>query len=87
MHKLIRLRHLDISHCYMKKMPSQMGELKSLQELSNYIVTKKSGIRIRELREHSHIGGILHVEELQNVVDGRDALEANLVGKQYLDDL
>ena len=87
MHKLIRLRHLDISHCYMKKMPSQMGELKSLQKLTNYRVGKKSGTRIGELRELSHIGEILHIEELQNVVDVRDALEANLVGKQHLDDL
>ena len=87
MHKLSRLRHLDISHCYKKKMSSQMGELKSLQELSNYIVGKKCGTRIGELRELCHIGGTLHIEELQNVVDGRDALEANLVGKRYLDDL
>ena len=87
MHKLIRLRHLDIRHCKVKKMSSQMGELKSLQKLTNYSVGKKSETRIGELRELSSIGGILHIEELQNVVDGRDALEANLVGKQYLDDL
>ncbi|KAL6328703.1 hypothetical protein AAG906_003389 [Vitis piasezkii] len=34
-----------------------------------------------------HIGGILSIEELQNVVDGGDASGANLVGKRYLDDL
>ena len=85
--KLIRLRHLDIRYCNLKEMPSQMGQLKSLQKLTNFRVGKKSGKKIGELRELSNIGGILHIEELQNVVDGRDALEANLVGKQYLNDL
>ena len=68
-------------------MPRQMCRLKSLHKLTNYKVGKKSGIRIGELRELSHIGGILHIEELQNVVNGREVLEANLASKQYLDDL
>ena len=87
MHKLIALRHLDIRDCNMIEMPSQMGQLKSLHKLTNYRVGKKSGTRIGELRELSHICGILHIEGLKNVVDGRDALEANLIGKQYLDGL
>ena len=85
MHKLIGLRNLDIRHCNVKEMPGQMGELKSLQKLTNYRVGKKSGTRIGELRELSQLGGVLHIEELQNVGDG--ALGANLAGKQYLDDL
>ncbi|KAL6329370.1 hypothetical protein AAG906_017679 [Vitis piasezkii] len=64
-----------------------MGQLKSLQKLSNYIVGKQSGTRVGELRELSHIGGSLIIQELQNVVDAKDASEANLVGKQYLDEL
>ncbi|RVW81032.1 putative disease resistance protein [Vitis vinifera] len=68
-------------------MPSQLCQLKSLQKLTNYRVGKKSGTRVGELRELSHIGGILRIKELQNVVDGRDASETNLVGKQYLNDL
>ncbi|KAL6328726.1 hypothetical protein AAG906_003412 [Vitis piasezkii] len=87
MSKLIRLRHLDIRHSEVKEVPSQLGQLKSLQKLTNYRVGKKSGTRVGELRELSHIGGILRIKELQNVVDGRDASEANLVGKQYLNDL
>ncbi|RVW30536.1 putative disease resistance RPP13-like protein 1 [Vitis vinifera] len=83
----VRLRHLDIRHSNVKGMPSQMGQLKSLQKLTNYRVGKKSGTRVGELRELSHICGILSIEELQNAVDGGDASEANLVGKRYLDDL
>ncbi|CBI23827.3 unnamed protein product, partial [Vitis vinifera] len=69
------------------QMPSHMGQLKSLQKLSNYIVGKQSGTRVGELRKLSHIGGSLVIQELQNVVDAKDASEANLVGKQNLDEL
>ncbi|KAJ9687397.1 hypothetical protein PVL29_016047 [Vitis rotundifolia] len=85
--KMISLRHLDIRHSKVKEMPSHMGQLKSLQKLSNYIVGKQSGTRVGELRELSHIGGSLVIQELQNVVDAKDASEANMVGKQYLDEL
>ncbi|XP_034701515.1 putative disease resistance RPP13-like protein 1 [Vitis riparia] len=85
--KMISLRHLDIRYSKVKEMPSHMGQLKSLQKLSNYIVGKQSGTRVGELRELSHIGGSLVIQELQNVVDAKDASEANLVGKQYLDEL
>ena len=85
--KMISLRHLDIRHSRVKEMPSQMGQLKSLQNLSNYKVGKQSGSGIGELRELSHIHGSLVIEGLQNVVDAKDASNANLVGKQYLDEL
>ncbi|KAL6329427.1 hypothetical protein AAG906_020860 [Vitis piasezkii] len=85
--KMISLRHLDIRHSKVKEMPSHMGQLKSLQKLSNYIVGKQSGTRVGELRKLSHIGGSLVIQELQNVVDAKDASEANLVGKKYLDEL
>ncbi|XP_034701530.1 putative disease resistance RPP13-like protein 1 [Vitis riparia] len=85
--KMISLRHLDIRHSKVKEMPSHMGQLKSLQKLSNYIVGKQSGTRVGELRELSHIGGSLVIQELQNVVDAKDASESNLVGKQNLDEL
>ena len=85
--KMISLRHLDIRHSKVKEIPSQMGLLKSLQKLSDYIVGKESGTRVGELRELSQIGGRLVIQGLQNVVDAKDALQANLVKKQYLDEL
>ena len=85
--KMISLRHLDIKGSKVKEMPSHMGQLKGLQKLSNYAVGKKSGTRIAELRDLSHIGGSLVIQKLQNVVDAKDALETNLVGKQYLNEL
>ena len=85
--KMISLRHLDIRHSKVKEIPSQMGVLKSLQKLSDYIVGKESGTRVGELRELSQIGGSLVIQGLQNVVDAKDALEANLVKKECLDEL
>ncbi|RVW24512.1 putative disease resistance RPP13-like protein 1 [Vitis vinifera] len=76
-----------LRHSKVKEMPSHMGQLKSLQKLSNYIVGKQSGTRVGELRELSHIGGSLVIQELQNVVDAKDASKANLVGWQNLDEL
>ena len=67
MHKLIGLRNLDIRHCNVKEMPGHM-------QLKNYRVGKKSGTRIGELRELLPTWWVLHIEELQNVADGRDAL-------------
>ena len=87
MSKMISLRHLDIRYSLVEEMPSQMSLLKGLQKLSDYIVGKQSGTRVAELKELSQIGGSLVIQELQNVVDAKDALEANLVGKQYLDEL
>ncbi|KAL6329445.1 hypothetical protein AAG906_020878 [Vitis piasezkii] len=90
---LKHLRYLDLTytpikrHSRVKEMPSQMGQLKSLQKLSNYVVGKQSGTRVGELRGLSHIGGSLVIQELQNVVDAKDALEANLAGMRYLDEL
>ena len=85
--KMISLRHLDIMHNKVKEIPSQMGLLKRLQKLSDYIVGKESGTRVGELRELSQICGSLVIQGLQNVVDAKDALEANLVKKEYLDEL
>ena len=85
--KLINLRHLTVHGSRVKEMPSHIGQLKSLQTLSTFIVGQRSGSRIGELGGLSQIGGKLHISELQNVVSGTDALEANLKGKKYLDEL
>lgn len=76
MRKLINLRHLDISYSGVREMPSHVGRLKNLRTLT-IIVGKKSGSRIGELKELSHIRGRLCISKLQNVTCGNDGLEAN----------
>lgn len=85
--KLINLRYLNICDSGVKEMPDHIGQLRNLQELSNFIVGQRSGCRIGELRGLSEIRGRLHISELQNVVCGMDALEANLKDKKYVDEL
>ncbi|XP_021812980.1 putative disease resistance RPP13-like protein 1 [Prunus avium] len=87
MRKLINLRHLDCSGTQIKEMPVQMGRLKSLRTLTTFCVGKSNGSTIGELRELSHLEGKLSILKLNNVVDGRDALQANLKNKKDLKEL
>ncbi|XP_021813003.1 putative disease resistance RPP13-like protein 1 [Prunus avium] len=87
MRKLINLRHLDCSGTQIKEMPVQMGRLKSLRTLTTFVVGKSTGSTIGELGELSNLGGKLSILKLNNVVDGRDALQANLKNKKDLKEL
>ena len=84
---LINLRHLDIRGTKLIEMPLLMGRLKSLQTLTSFILGKKGGSSIKELREFQQLKGSLSVLKLENVVDARDALEANLRDKLQLNEL
>ncbi|KAL7204596.1 hypothetical protein ACSBR2_017634 [Camellia fascicularis] len=82
--KLICLQCLDISGTNLREMPMQMSQLKSLQQLTAFVVGKCSGSGINELRPFHHLVGTLSISSLQNVKSGRDALEAKLEEKRYL---
>ncbi|XP_050281749.1 putative disease resistance protein At3g14460 [Quercus robur] len=84
---LINLRHLDIIGTNLKEMPLLMGRLKSLRTLTSFILGKNGGSDIKELREFQQLKGSLSVLKLENVVDARDALEANLRDKLQLNEL
>ncbi|XP_048318955.2 putative disease resistance protein At3g14460 [Ziziphus jujuba] len=85
MYHLINLRHLDITYCRnLKEMPRQIGDLKSLQTLSTFIVGEDNGAKIEELRGLSDLHGELHLQNLQNVASATDASEARLMDKNYL---
>ncbi|KAF3964289.1 hypothetical protein CMV_011405 [Castanea mollissima] len=84
---LINLRHLDIIETNLKEMPLLMGRLKSLQTLTSFILGKGGGSSIKELGEFQQLKGSLSVLKLENAVDARDALEANLRNKLHLNEL
>nr|XP_023919684.1 putative disease resistance RPP13-like protein 1 [Quercus suber] len=84
---LINLRHLDISGTNLIKMPLLMDKLKSLQTLSSFILGKKGSSCLKELGELRQLKGSLSILKLENVVDARDALEANLRDKLQLNEL
>ncbi|CAL9004572.1 unnamed protein product [Prunus brigantina] len=87
MGELINLHHLDVSGTKIAEMPMQMSTLKSLRTLSAFIVGKSTGSTIGELGELPHLGGKLSILQLRNVVDARDALQANLKDKKDLKEL
>ncbi|KAL7204073.1 hypothetical protein ACSBR2_017189 [Camellia fascicularis] len=83
---LIDLRHLDTTNAHhLEEMPLGIGKLASLQTLSNFIVTKNSGHRLRELGNLIYLRGKLCLSGLQNVVVPLDAREAKLNDKKGLD--
>ncbi|XP_059651918.1 putative disease resistance RPP13-like protein 1 [Cornus florida] len=85
--KLIYLRYLDINGTKLTEMPMQISKLVGLQHLTHFVVGKESGSRISELRSLYHLHGKLSILELQNVIDCKDALEANFKDKEHLEEL
>ncbi|KAJ7005091.1 disease resistance RPP13-like protein 1 isoform X1 [Populus alba x Populus x berolinensis] len=85
--RLINLRYLNIKHTPLKEMPPHIGQLTKLQTLTDFMVGRQSESSIKELGKLRHLRGQLHIGNLQNVVDARDAGEANLKGRKHLDEL
>ncbi|PSS12025.1 Disease resistance RPP13-like protein [Actinidia chinensis var. chinensis] len=82
---LINLRHLDITDAdSLEEMPLGIDKLKSLQKLSNFIITKDNGFRITELGNLTNLGGKLEITGLQHV-NPLDAGRVNLNAKENLD--
>ncbi|RHN51382.1 putative P-loop containing nucleoside triphosphate hydrolase, leucine-rich repeat domain, L [Medicago truncatula] len=85
--KLQDLRHLIIEDCpSLKSTPFKIGELTSLQTLTNFIVDSKIGFRLAELH-NLQLGGKLYIKGLENVSNEEDARKANLIGKKDLNRL
>ncbi|XP_044496189.1 putative disease resistance protein RGA1 [Mangifera indica] len=81
---LKNLRHLYPNRCYkLSQMPPRIGQITCLQTLTLFIVGKRKGYHLSELKD-LNLGGELHIKNLQRVGNLLDAKEANLVGKQNL---
>ncbi|KAL5560262.1 hypothetical protein UlMin_036473 [Ulmus minor] len=84
---LVNLRHLDITGTSLKEMPPRMCKMKNLQTLSDFVLGENGGWRIKELRDLQLLEGSLRISGLENIVDVRDVLEANLKDKKFLSEL
>ncbi|GMN18678.1 hypothetical protein TIFTF001_048507 [Ficus carica] len=84
---LINLHHLVIRGTALKEMPPQMCNLTNLQTLSDFVLSKNSGSRIKELGALKLLCGSLCISGLENVVDVGDVLEADLKKKECLTEL
>ncbi|KAK7287072.1 hypothetical protein RIF29_00085 [Crotalaria pallida] len=87
-HKLVNLRHLDLRNTDVKKLPDGMRKLKKLEVLMDRFYVGKCGeSNVNRLGELRLPYFLLSIEELQNVVDPRDALAADLKNKSHLEGL
>ncbi|XP_077237387.1 putative disease resistance protein RGA3 [Tasmannia lanceolata] len=84
---LVNLRHLDWGHPWDSISVPRIGKLTSLQTLPKLKVGKESGCQIGELKNLSNIKGRLHISGLKDVQNIKEAKEANLKDKKYLNEL
>uniref|UniRef100_A0A2N9IC70 Uncharacterized protein n=1 Tax=Fagus sylvatica TaxID=28930 RepID=A0A2N9IC70_FAGSY len=88
MKNLVKLHHLDLDiKRQLSSMPSELGKLTSLQTLHAFIVGKDEGCQIGEFQKLRNLRGRICITNLENVVNLRDAKEAMLDKKPYLDRL
>nr|ACJ22821.1 NBS-LRR type putative disease resistance protein CNL-J9 [Phaseolus vulgaris] len=87
LHKLTRLRCLEFEGTKVRKMPMHFGELKNLQELDKFIVDRNSEVSTKQL---GGLGGLnlhgwLSINDVQNILNPLDALEANVKDKHLVE--
>ncbi|XP_030455438.2 putative disease resistance protein At3g14460 [Syzygium oleosum] len=86
--KLASLQFLDIRDTgSLKEMPLCISNLKNLTILSKFVVRPEKGSQLKELKNWPHLHGELFISELQKVVEVRDAIDANIIGKLCLNNL
>ncbi|PON81308.1 NB-ARC domain, LRR domain containing protein [Trema orientale] len=81
---LINLRRLHIPSS-LKEMPQQIGKLKNLQNLNEFLVgTNSKSAGIKQLKELQDLHGTLEIWGLENVGDVNDVSEAELKNKKFI---
>ncbi|KAM6576122.1 hypothetical protein CsatB_027959 [Cannabis sativa] len=83
--RLKGLRHLYIQDCHkLSSIPPNIGKLSCLKTLTDFIVDKRKGCQLDELKD-LNIGGDLHISNLENVIMSPiEARFANLSAKGNL---
>ncbi|RYR32689.1 hypothetical protein Ahy_A10g047220 isoform B [Arachis hypogaea] len=84
---LTNLRYLDITQTRLHEMPEGMSKLTSLQVLSRYVVGKREGNKINELGALANLHQTIFIDELENVVNSSEALEARMFDKDGIESL
>ncbi|XP_062078935.1 putative disease resistance RPP13-like protein 1 isoform X2 [Humulus lupulus] len=85
--KLINLRHLVTRWTPLKEMPPKICNMINLQRLSNFVLCKNDGSRIKELGKLDNLHGRLEISGLEHLREVSDVLEGNLKNKKYLNEL
>ena len=84
LHKLTKLRCLEFDGTRVSKMPMHFGELKNLQVLSTFFVDRNSELSTKQLGG-LNLHGRLSINDVQNILNPLDALEANVKDKHLVE--
>ena len=86
LHKLTKLRYLEFEFTRVRKMPKHFGELKNLQVLDTFIIDRNSEVSTKQLGELGglNLHGRLSINDVQNILNPLDALQANLKDKHLV---
>ncbi|XP_021774936.1 putative disease resistance RPP13-like protein 1 isoform X1 [Chenopodium quinoa] len=81
---LTNLIHLDVDMRKLRCMPASIGSLSCLKTLPAFMVGKKEGYRITELKNLKHLRGTIYLGKLEYVRDGAEAREAMICDKPFI---
>ena len=84
LHKLTKLRCLEFEKTKVTKMPMHLGELKNLRVLNMYCVDRNSEFSTKQLGG-LNLHGRLSINDVQNIVNPLDALDANLKNQHLVE--
>jgi len=86
LHKLSKLRCLEFEDTKVTKMPLHFGEFKNLQVLSMFFVDRNSDLSTKHLGELGglNLHGRLSINDVQNIFNPLDALQANVKDKHLV---
>ncbi|WVZ13608.1 hypothetical protein V8G54_011174 [Vigna mungo] len=85
LHKLTKLRCLEFERTQVTKMPMHFGELKNLHVLNMFCLNGNNEVISIKQLGGLNLHGKLSINELQNIVNPLDALEANLKNKPLVE--
>ncbi|WMV43243.1 hypothetical protein MTR67_036628 [Solanum verrucosum] len=84
--KLGSLRNLLLDGCSLRSMPPRVGLLTCLKSLNCFVIGKRKGYQLGELK-NLNLYGSISIIKLERVKKERDAKEANLSAKANLHSL
>ncbi|KAG6535294.1 hypothetical protein ZIOFF_000259 [Zingiber officinale] len=84
--KLVNLRCIDANDMFLVMM-KDVRRLTNLQELPTFSVQEDDGLKLEQLKDMTQLHGTLHIQNLENVVDGTEAQHAELKNKVHLKEL
>lgn len=81
---LTQLLYLEVDIRGLCSKPRHIGRLSNLRSLRAFIVGKKEGYRVTELKNMKYLQGSICLTNLENVMDEVEAREARLSNKPFL---